>query len=96
METLFKFYFDHAIGMTHAEKHGVHIEELQEFFDDIKIKTYKRRDESLVSIGKLASGRYLKVAYRKLAPKYMNVITAYDIEDKELIDYLERWLEDNA
>jgi len=82
--------------MNHAEKHGVHIEELREFFEDIKLKTYERHDGSLVSIGKLAKGRHLKVAYRKLAPKYMYIITAHDIEDKELVDYLEQWLEDNA
>lgn len=96
METHFEFYFDEEIGMTHAEKHGVHIEELREFFDEIKLKTYTRPDESLVSIGKLATGRHLKVAYRKLAPKYVYIISAHDIEDKELVDYLERWLEDNA
>ncbi len=44
------------------------------------------------SIGKLKSGRYLTVIYRKFSKYDYFIITAFDIEENYIIDYIEEEL----
>lgn len=85
----FEFFFDPDIGMTHARRHNVSAEELQEFFTEIDYLTSERKDKSCVSIGKLANGRYILVVYRVKTPNLYYVITAYDIKDRDLITLID-------
>lgn len=89
----FTYFFDHNIEMTHIEKHDISYEEINEFFTNIKYFMDKRKDESLVAIGKLISGRYLEVVYRKISEDHLFIITAYDLEELYLIEYIELNLE---
>lgn len=89
----FELYYDPSIGQTHVEAHHVSEGELHEFFTEILYLEGARSDGSFVAIGKLGSGRYLEVAYRKKRKDLYFVITAYDLEDRERIDILEKHLE---
>ena len=89
----FEYYFDYDIQSTHLEKHSVSEAEIFEFFTDIQYIERPRSDNSFEAIGKLESGRYLRVAYRKKAKDLYFIITAYDIEDKELISFFEDFLD---
>ncbi len=88
----FRYYHDRDINSTHIEKHSVTEEEIEEFFSDIIIWTQKRNDDSMESIGKLKSGRYLTVIYRKFSKYDYFIITAFDIEENYIIDYIEEEL----
>lgn len=89
----FEYYFDPALGETHVAAHHVTPVELHEFFTEILYLESARRDGSFVAIGKLSSGRYLEVAYRKRRKDLYFIITAYDLEDRGRIDLLEQHLE---
>ncbi len=75
-------------GEIHFEKkHGVSIQEVEEFVLRTEKLINERQDESIEAIGKLNSGRYLLVAYRKIKRKdYLEyfIITAYDLYDETL------------
>lgn len=90
----FEYYYDHAIGMTHIEKHGVSQAEIEEFFDECDYIERQRGDGSMIAMGKLNSGRYIEVAYRQNKNAHF-IITAYDIEDKEDIHLIDDYLEDS-
>ena len=76
--------------MTHAAKHDVSEDELREFFTSIPLFRRSRKDSSFVAVGKLQStGRCLEVAYRFPAPGRIFIISAYDIVDRKLVDFLE-------
>jgi len=72
----FRLFFDNEIGMTHIEKHNIEIHELDEFFTSIPIWSDYRKDDSIESIGKLKSNRYLRVIYRKISKYDYYIITA--------------------
>lgn len=89
----FEYYYDHEIGMTHVQKHGVSQAEIEEFFEECDYLERRRGDGSTIAIGKLSSCRYIEVAYRQRRQSYF-IITAYDIEDKEDIQLIDDYLED--
>ena len=84
----FKFYYDQESGKRHFENHGVTIQEIDEFFNDTKYLCQKLKDNSYVAYSKLESWRCLKTIYRLLEKDILLIITAYDIEDKEIINLL--------
>lgn len=88
-----EIYFDERISSTHIEKHGVTEIELIEFFEEIRYLQRKRGDGSYVAVGKLKDGRFLQVVFRQPSPGTYFVITAYDLEDRELIEILEQHLD---
>jgi len=85
----FRFYYDPIIDKLHIQKHNVSIEEIEEFFSE-KTKRFKRqrKDKSIVAIGKLATGRFLEVIFRRMSKNLLFIIKAYDITDKETIKFL--------
>ncbi|HMX57478.1 MAG TPA: hypothetical protein PKE49_13210 [Leptospiraceae bacterium] len=88
----FEFYVDPDIGITHLEKHNVTPGEIQEFFAESRFLEHERYDASFEAIGRLTSGRYLHVAYRKKSRDLYFIITAYDLTDpdyKSMLDGLE-------
>ncbi len=89
----FEFYYDEELGATHIEKHSVSELEIFEFFTEILYFEKRRDDNSYIGIGKLSSGRYLQVVYRKLRTELYFIIIAYDIEDKDAINFIEERLE---
>jgi uncharacterized DUF497 family protein len=88
----FDYYFDTAIGMTHIEKHGVSQTEIEEFFEEVDYLVNKRKDGSFATMGKMKSGRYLKVVYRRKGETHF-IITAYDLESPVEIQIVEDHLE---
>lgn len=52
----------------------------------------ERKDKCFVGIGKLHSGRYLQIIYRKKNPDLYFIITAYDLEDKDAIKFIDERL----
>jgi uncharacterized DUF497 family protein len=88
----FEFYFDEDLGQTHIEKHSVSELEIFEFFTEIMYFERERKDKSFVGIGKLHSGRYLQVIYWKKNPDLYFIITAYDLEDKDAIKFIDERL----
>jgi len=72
--------------------HEVNPEEIIEFFEETDILERKRKDGYFVGYGILKSGRILTVVYRKSAMDELFIITAYDLEDKELIHYIKEVL----
>ena len=88
----FRYYFDREINTTHVQKHAVSEEEIEEFFSEITIWTHKRKDDSLESIGKLKSGRHLTAIYRKLSKYDYFIITAFDIEENYIKEFIEKEL----
>ena len=78
--------------MTHLEKHGVSEQEIAEFFNDVVIFTRMRKDNSFESMGKLSSGRYLTVVYRKFSKYDYFIITAFDISENYKKDFIEKEL----
>lgn len=93
MDIEFKFFIDELTGRSHAEMHDVSADEIHEFFTSGKVIDIPRRDGSHIAYGKLASGRYLIVPYRRMSKTLLYIITAYDIEDGEIIDAIERELD---
>ena len=92
----FEFYFDEDLGITHIEKHSVSELEIFEFFTEIMYFERERKDKTFVGIGKLHSGRYLQVIYRKKNPNLYFIITAYNLEDKEAIRFIDERLDDES
>ncbi len=88
----FKYLFDKDLNDIHFIKHGVSKEEVYEFFHDILYLERKRKDKSFESIGKLLSGRYLKVVYRTLKDGTYFIITAFDIFDNDEKSLIEKEL----
>jgi hypothetical protein len=85
----FRYYYDIETNRIHIEKHNITPEEIEIFFNEIPIWVRERKDKSLDSIGKLPTGRYIRVIYRKLSDFDYFIITAFDIEysyEKEFID----------
>jgi hypothetical protein len=93
MDIEFKFFIDEITGKSHAEMHDVSADEIHEFFTTGLVIDIPRKDGSHQAYGKLASGRYLLVPYRRLTKTLMYIITAYDIEDGEIIDAIEKELD---
>ena len=85
----FRYYYDPEIGSTHIAKHGVSTDEIAEFFTEIGYFPYRRDDGSYEAYGKLHSGRCIEVAYRLLAKDILFIITAFDIENPIIREYVE-------
>jgi len=92
----FEFYFDEDLGQTHIEKHSVSELEIFEFFTEITYFERERKDKSFVGIGKLQSGRYLQIIYRKKNPGLYFIITAYDLDDKDAIKFIDKRLDNES
>ena len=84
----FKFFLD-GTGAPHIYKHAVSDREIVDFFTKSKYFQFKRKDGSFEAFAKIPNGRYLQVAYRKESDNVTFIITAYDIEDKEMIHAIE-------
>ena len=82
------FYNDPDTGEPHIFKHNVTEKEIFDFFSTSSYFEFKRRDISFEAFGNLKNGRFLQVAYRKENDGSIFVITAYDIEDKEMIHFI--------
>ena len=85
-----RFFIDPFLDAPHFTKHGVSQREIVEFFHEIAYFEKRRRDGSFVAYGKLSSGRVLKTVYRKLTADYYFIITAYDVENRDVLDFVER------
>lgn len=85
----YHLYIDDETKQSHLEKHKVTIEEIYEFFEDIKYIEFTRKDGSIQAYGKMKNDRYLIVAYRKIDENNIFIITSYDLEDKEIIAILD-------
>ncbi len=81
----FEFYFDPDIGTTHVARHGVTESEIYEFFTESLYLDHERADGSWIAIGRLGSGRYLEIPFRKKSKNVLFIITAYDITDPDYI-----------
>lgn len=86
---VFKFYKED--GRLHMLKHNVTPDEVKEVFKNKNYKS-KRKDKSFMALGKTNNDRYLQIVYRKLKDDTIFVITAYELENKNVIDFLERTL----
>lgn len=91
----FRFYIDPETNAPHIYKHSVREQEIIDFFTEQSYFENIRSDSSYEAIGRLATGRHLRVAYRRSITNEIFVITAYDIEDKETINFLEDDYESN-
>ena len=89
-----KFYIDET-GKPHIYRHDVIESEIVDFFNKIEYFTKNRNDGSIEAIGMLPDKRFLTVIFRFESKDTVFVITAYDIEDKELIFELEDYYESN-
>jgi uncharacterized DUF497 family protein len=85
----YEIYFDTYIGMSHIDKHGVSEEEIDEFFNESLIFEQKRDDGSFIAVGKIKSERYLQIIFRKKTKNVYFIITAYDLEDPDIIAMIE-------
>ncbi|NEP85326.1 MAG: hypothetical protein F6K39_48925 [Okeania sp. SIO3B3] len=92
---VFEFYVEQETGLRHIERHDVGLEEIDEFFNNSVFFEKQREDKSFVAYGKLSNGRYLKVIYRKKAKDLYFIITAFDLEDKQVIQYLDEVLDED-
>jgi len=90
-----KFYIDTETNEPHIYKHEISEAEIVEFFQEIKYLERKRNDKSYEAFGRIHSNRFLHVVYRKEAADVFFIITAYDIEDKELLNILKDFYESN-
>lgn len=93
MNIEFSYYIDEITGKSHAEMHDVSTDEIHEFFTTGLVIEIPRKDGSFQAYGKLASGRYLLVPYRRVSKNRIFIMTAYDLEDGGVIDALERILD---
>ncbi len=80
-------------GSNHIKKHGVSVDEINEFFNENAYFEQRRKDGSYIAYSKLENGRHLKVIYRKLSNELYFIITAYDLEDQNIIDFINREIE---
>jgi uncharacterized DUF497 family protein len=87
-----KFYIDPGGTEPHFKKHDVSTDEIFDFFRETKYIEIQRTDKSFEGYGKLASGRFIQVAYRRETNDTIFVITAYDIEDREILHCIEEIL----
>jgi uncharacterized DUF497 family protein len=90
-----KFYIDSETRKPHIHKHNILESEIIEFFHDITYFSKERFDNSFEALGKIKSDRFLQIVYRKESNDSIFVITAYDIEDVELIHALEDFYENH-
>lgn len=88
---ILKYYteYENDKEVLHIKKHNVSIEEMEEFFNHCVYFERKRKDKSFTAYGRLKSGRYLKVIFRKESQNIFFIITAYDLEDRQMINFLE-------
>jgi len=91
----FRFYVDPDSQEPHIYKHQVTEQEIVEIFTARSYFERLRADGSYELIARLRSARCLRVAYRKFDSNGIFVITAYDIIDREVIQFLEDNYEDN-
>ena len=89
----FKFYINPDSGKLHIHDHDVDPEDIFDFFSQRTILERKRQDGSFEAFGRIPSGRFLTVVYRKEPPDTIFVITAFDLKDRQIIDKLTRELE---
>ena len=85
----FDFFIDPDFNAPHIYKHEVSEAEIYEFFTEIRYIEYERKDQSRVAYGQLSSGRYLQVVYRADTNDRFFIITAFDLQDGEIIAILE-------
>jgi uncharacterized DUF497 family protein len=90
----YTYYFDNTIQMRHIDKHNISYNEINEFFTEISYLYKKRKDKSYVAIGKLKNNRYIEIIYRIVSANHLYIITAYDIESNDKIEFIESHLED--
>ena len=84
-----RFYIDPDTNEPHIYNHDVTEQEVVDFFTERQYLEAMRSDGSHEAIGRLSSGRCLRVAYRLQSDQTPFVITAYDITDRETITLLE-------
>ena len=89
----FKFYVNPDTGKPHILDHHVEPEEIFDFFSQPLILERHRADGSFEAFGRTPSGRFLTVAYRREGHEIIFVITAFDLQDRQIIDKLIRELE---
>jgi len=89
----FRYYFDADLNAIHISKHNITPEEIEIFFTEIPIWARERKDNSFDAIGKLPSGRYIRVIFRKYSEYDYFIITAFDIEYTHEIDFINRELD---
>ena len=85
----FIFFIDYYTGKKHIYKHNISVEEINEFFTESDYLRRKWKDGSYTAIAKLKTGRYIEVVYRVMGKDHLFVITAYDIEDEKILNFLE-------
>ena len=88
----FEFYCE-PDGALHIAKHNVSETEIDEAFNERPYLYQGRPDGSYLAFSRLSSGRILQVAFRKVAPKKYFIITAFDLEDPAVLEYVRRELE---
>lgn len=84
-----RFYLDPDTRNPHIFKHRVSEEETFAFFTNKQYFEFQRKDQSFEAFGKTLDGRLLQFAFRKERDGSIFIITGYDIEDKEMILFLE-------
>jgi hypothetical protein len=87
------FFVDPDTKEPHIYKHDVKGREIVDFFNHIKYFEIKRKDGSYVGYAKMPEKRYLKVVFRKINKEEVFVVTAFDIEDRQMIHFLEEQLD---
>jgi len=90
----FRFYIDPETSEPHVYKHEVKEQEIIEIFTERSYFERIRQDGSFEAIARTSSRRYLRIAFRRTEEEFF-IITAYDIEDKETIAFLEDDYESN-
>lgn len=88
-----RFYIDEETGLPHFYKHNVTDEEIIDFFHNITYFDERRPDDSWLAYGRVKPDRYLKVIFRKNSNADFFIITAYDIDDSEIIRFIEDYYE---
>jgi uncharacterized DUF497 family protein len=80
-------------GEYHFKEHDVTVEEIHELFNLKKFISEKRQNKKIAIYGKLKSGRYLKLIYKKEANTRI-VITVFDIEDEMIKQAIDAYIDD--
>ncbi len=88
----FEFFIHPETNDRHIYDHDVSEEEIEEAFS-VSHFTQRRKDGSYMAYSRLKSGRYLKIIFRKLSNELYYIITAYDLEDQHMIDFIDQELE---
>lgn len=90
----FRFYIDPDTNEPHVYKHEVKEQEIIEVFTERSYFERIRQDGSFEAIARTDQRRFLRIAFRRTGEEIF-IITAYDIEDKETIAFLEEHYESN-